>query len=406
MDVMDNAVFRAGEYQVPGPRRLRNRQPTTSSEGIPGDLPKGKLSAAALAACTWRIKYLDDRNVYWPVQDAEVQVTGTRAFTLRTDQNGAFSLCPAIGETYAFTAYLQNADVLMVANYAAQVTGITSSTVATDVIAPSLDSRGFENMVRTAPQARALFTYSRPRMTVQVWGQSTSQYNNDKISINLTDVWGEWGIFTAAHEYGHAYENKALGGINGGVCGLHHIDEALNLQCAYWEGFADFFAVATRRSALTSVTISDYSIERDAYFPGRNYSTGAVSRDGSLIEGAVAAFFYDMVDDASWPDGPNNELNGDDDPMAYGGKYLGDVIKSCGNLVPTLTFPTITYIWQAEWNIGMLTYCLENRVTPTLPQPTVNLGSPAGEQENATEPPGWSPANIRASWVWNLMNKS
>jgi len=402
---MDRSVFQPNEYEIPGPRRVRKESITPAQGTPPKDL---QMLSASMALCTWRIRYIDNVNANWPVQDAEVQVSGSRSFVLRTDANGAFNLCPAPGETFSFTANFRNADLFMVANPAAQVTGITSNTVATDLIAPSLDARAYENLVRTVAETKALFVYSRSRLTAQVWNQSGSKYIDDKVFINIGDVWGPWGIFTAAHEYGHAYHMKGLGGVNLGTCpSPHYIDQATNnVQCAWSEGFADFFGVATRRAALGSNTITDYFIEIDAYFPGRNYSTGATSRDGAIIEGAVAAFLYDLVDDGSWPDGSNNEVNGDDDPMAYGGKYLADVMRTCANQVPIVTFPTTSWRWDPEYHIGMLARCLENRVSPPLPQPTLNLGTVRDQREGATEPPGWSPDNIRASWTWNLMNKT
>jgi hypothetical protein len=243
---------------------------------------------------------------------------------------------------------------------------------------------------------------------VQNWTDSTSRYLDDKILIGLGDVWEDWGIFAAGHEYGHAYHKKALGGFTSGTCPSsgHSLNQRTgNVQCAWAEGFADFFGAATRRAALGSTFAIDSNLEDNVYFPGRNFETGAISRDGALIEGAVAAFLYDIVDDASWPDGPANAANGDEDLMAYGGKYLADVIATCANQMPVVSFPTTSYQWQNEYHIGMLDNCLENRVSPPPPQPTLNLGGAIAQRESATEPAGWSPTTLRNNWTWNLMTK-
>ncbi len=100
----------------------------------------------------------------------------------------------------------------------------------------------------------------------------------------------------AAHEHGHAVPEKALGGnaATGQCRSPHHVDGAYNLQCAYSEGSAD---------------------------------------DGSIIEGAVAGFLYDLLDAPDWPDSPYNTADGDDDPVTFPGSYLADLVKTC-NVFP------------------------------------------------------------------------
>jgi hypothetical protein len=119
-------------------------------------------------------------------------------------------------------------------------------------------------------------------------------------------------------------------------------------------------------------------------------------RDGSIIEGAVAAFFYDLVDNSSFPDGTDNATDGDDDGLSLGGNYVAAIIKTCA----------------MQYSIGLrargvdeLTYCMENRIDPAIVNSPVYFptGSPpSGYFESASEPAGWSPAAIRALWLKDL----
>ncbi len=156
----------------------------------------------------------------------------------------------------------------------------------------------------------------------------------DRIYLGASDVPGSYGTFVVPHEYGHAGHEKALGGnAASGTCSWHTLNAAINLKCAYSEGFADFHAAYTAGPILTSSFGSDYSIEHNSYYPGWIYNSQHQpvnqSSDGSIIEGAVAAFFYDLVDGPNEPDGASNQADGDDDAIQYSGKYVSDIVKTC-----------------------------------------------------------------------------
>jgi len=88
----------------------------------------------------------------------------------------------------------------------------------------------------------SLFGIGRSFISIDIQNCGNSYYSptDDKIVICNTDIWDDFGIFTQAHEYGHAFHEKALGG-----------------------------------------------------------NTGGTSFEGSLIEAAYAAFLYDLTDNVS-----------------------------------------------------------------------------------------------------------
>ena len=146
---------------------------------------------------------------------------------------------------------------------------------------------------------------SRSFIDINIASCSTSYYSpsEDEITICAGSVWGDFGIFIAAHEYGHAFHKEALWGDAGGGCpSPHFLDTESNLQCAFSEGFGDYFGAAVRPD-LGSYLYRAY-MENDNGFPGcvqRQSSSpytciGGTSHEGSLIESAYAAFLYDLTD--------------------------------------------------------------------------------------------------------------
>ena len=179
----------------------------------------------------------------------------------------------------------------------------------------------FRNLATTIVNSRALMGYSRGWLKVKTRpGDAASNYSSwwDDVEIYAADVWGDWGKFTAAHEYGHALHEEGLNGnVASGECpSPHYIDGASNPQCAFSEGFSDFHGVYTMPAPryLTSGT----TINR-AESVWRNFTGGAST------EGKVAAFLLDLADNSASPDG----IAGDDDGAAYGGRYVGDGIRNC-----------------------------------------------------------------------------
>lgn len=239
--------------------------------------------------------------------------------------------------------------------------------------------RVFDRMRETAGAGQQIFGSNRPQITVELTtGESNSFYrkNEDRIYIradaNPDHIWGSWGDFVIAHEYGHAYHHHAMGGINSNSsdnCSPHYLASPSSLGCALAEGFADYFAAVAGNSDIAAY-------ESNAYYYGG---------DGSVIEGAVAAFLYDLTDAANEPH----------DVVQYPGSYLAEVFQTCKAYDP---------IPRRANGIDHLVYCMENQVDPVVTQtyfPTRGT-PPYAFLESASEPPGWSSSDVRTLWEANL----
>lgn len=107
----------------------------------------------------------------------------------------------------------------------------------------------------------------------------------------------------------------------------------------------------------------------------------------NIIEGAVAAFFFDITDGA-------NESH---DHVCYPGSYVANIIETCSVLDGG---------WQRADGMDHLIYCFEQEVDPTVTGsgtyfPTRSV-DPTDQEEWATEPSGWSQADVRTLWTCNL----
>src|SRR5699024_810428 len=177
----------------------------------------------------------------------------------------------------------------------------------------------FQVMNTAIENSRSFFQESRDLIEVYAYDSDGSSYyspGNDHIVIyhkddNNTHIAGDYGDFVAAHEYGHALHEKGLGGNNGGYCSQddddndgHYVFEPISLRCAFSEGFADYHAA--------EVGFPYFQFEANPYV-----SNG---EDGSIIEGAVAGFFWDLTD-------PTNESF---DNVEYNsGYYIASIIEDC-----------------------------------------------------------------------------
>ncbi len=241
---------------------------------------------------------------------------------------------------------------------------------------PAEPTHVFQNLRVIAPTAKAMFSpWTRGRVLVWVNLSASSQYSRWTDQITIADVWTDFGGFTHAHEYGHAFHEKALGGMSddSGGCPSPHFLYFLpsNLGCAYREGFADYFAIAVFPSG-SGHFVND--IESNAQFGGG---------DGSRYEGAFAAFLYDLTD-------PANELK---DSMQYPYEYVASTFKSCQVVIGGRAHGTDHFV-----------YCFERAVDPWVSAnyfPTRNT-PPTFVSPGAPAPAGWSQAAVRTNWRWNM----
>lgn len=161
----------------------------------------------------------------------------------------------------------------------------------------------------------------------------------------------------------------------------HYLDGPHNLRCAFSEGFADYHGAATRPDLGSYIYRS--RIESNAYYPGTRYhGSDGDPNDGSIIEGAVAAFLYDLTD-------PANESH---DQVQYPGSYVADIIRTCK-----------TPVYRAN-GVDHLVYCFEQIVDSAISSSYFRTRSspPSSISESATEPAGWSRSAIRTLWLRNL----
>lgn len=195
---------------------------------------------------------------------------------------------------------------------------------------------------KSAQRAQQLFGWSSPRVRVDFDSHSlrlSSWYDAPLhiISINVDDIWGSEGAATQAHEYGHSYHHKALGGIghiyiSGGP--RHSFDSDSNGAKALLEGFAAFFE--------TLVMPGQSFIHRHVRWP-EGWSPALPV--GPRAEARVAAFLWDAIDDDA-EKGSSFEHLSPGDPNYWGTVteyipaepydgvrlshvYLGNVIRDC-----------------------------------------------------------------------------
>lgn len=249
----------------------------------------------------------------------------------------------------------------------------------------------YVNMNQVIQSSDSYFGISRGqiRVTLGEYDNNTSSYDyggpfdDEEIKLDNDDVWSTEGVFTQAHEYGHAFHEKALGIHLVNACGQSHwLSDDINLQCAYVEGFADYYAAATMGSAAAYAG----GIESNSYL-GSN-------PDGSIVEGAVAAFLLDLSD-------PANELH---DGVHYGGNYVARIVQTCRVGRYSNSYPA-----DVPDGIDDLIYCFEQQVDPAVQNSSVYFTTRGNDAdvfyETATEPSGWSATSVRNLWKKNLYNQ-
>ena len=289
--------------------------------------------------------------------------------TLDADNSGVVTLAPASMGTYS--------------PYAGDQCDWDDGNIIVD---NSEMARVYTNLNVTISQSRSFFGYTRNGISVVFFnGTSTDvsyyYWGDDRIHINRTpsaqQVWGPFGVFTAAHEYGHALQQQALGGIPPHSCpSTHQFNVAMDWSCAYTEGWADYHAAATRGSAGSFFS----AIESDQALLGNS--------NGAGVEGSVAAFLFDLSDPAN--ESPH-------DVMQYPGHYVAEIVKTC---------KTATGFGTQQANtVAGLILCFEDTFDLTTWNTYFSAGggtTPYGESNTAAKPSGWSATDIRTAWKWNL----
>lgn len=257
------------------------------------------------------------------------------------------------------------------------------------LIAQSDQAHLFRNMRKIVPASRSLLQRSRGRVRLFLdVSVSVSQYDldNDVILMKASEpnhIFGSFGLFTAAHEYGHAVHHKALGGINPGHaenCSPHFVPIRSSLGCALAEGFADYHAVATAGSGASffrAIRMREFAV------------VDSPRADAAEAEGPVASVLFDITDTGD--DGGETH-----DRIDYPGSYVSQIMETCSNLDG-----------RAD-GMDFIVYCFEQGIREEVVSHTnpefffARDQNPIFAAESATEPSAWRLADIRDVWLHDL----
>ena len=217
------------------------------------------------------------------------------------------------------------------------------------------------------------FGYSRGRVKWRTRLNAESSYYTgwrDRITFN---AYGNSNWWTAAHEYGHAYHHKALGGMwSTRNCNPHYVRKVSSYTCAFSEGFADY---AGNVGAPDDWDFGDWE----------TWDDGEGSPKGK-IEGYVAALFHDLID----------ETNETDDETSYPPDYIAAVFKTC----------KVGWIYggsEKRNDVSDFVWCLENRVNVSVHNARFpGILAPNYSIEYADEPDDWDADDIRSTWIKNV----
>ncbi|MEO7216737.1 MAG: hypothetical protein ABI026_00945 [Gemmatimonadaceae bacterium] len=353
--------------------------------------------------------------------------TGFNSVT-QTDANGNFTLaCPPSYER----GYLQmaassvNTDVKVLvvnrpsmpqadlgywpddANAAVDRCGTYTGNYA--VGAPS-QAEAFDNTSQTATKSRQLFAVTRDPIGVNfVDGPNDLTLANystitDSITIHEGYATGSYGLFVAAHEYGHAVHEKKLGHIiitpanaSDPTCTNHSYTLVTNYQCAYREGIVDYQAVAVWGATLGDTLYPEFN---NGDFAGAPVGTG-FTPIGPSTEGAIASTLLHMGDGTGsrtvYRSGYGYLYYNDN--VAFTHATIAAAIRDCSVILSN------SILVRAD-GIDYLAYCLEKpasyqsacvygvtgsaTTTPASSTATTPAATPATSPAN-TGPPGCQP---------------
>ncbi len=225
-------------------------------------------------------------------------------------------------------------------------------------------AQAYRLLNRYGPIAHQRFGRSRGQVTVRVSNVKTdtigTAYYTDKDVITLDEwaVFAQYGRFATVHEYGHAYHWTAIepwvtGSPYCNAPNGHEIYGQYSANCAFVEGFADFFGSWIAGDSLfAEPSYSDWRLETQTFYAG--------GKDGAKVEGAFAGFLYDLVDGTAEPDGYYNESGGDDasffDGVTYPASFIANSMRSC--IVTGASGTPYDFLYSSY----ELIYCLENRL--------------------------------------------
>ena len=233
----------------------------------------------------------------------------------------------------------------------------------------------WKNLNRVIPKIEDHFeVYRQPVVWTVDLGRESGTYRWLWFTLTLSDdtiIFGRdyWSVRTAAHEFGHALHNYALGGSWDGTCpSPHFVDQPSNYKCAMSEGFADYAGAIGEGQPTRYESVT--------------YNSG--NRPAGTVEGNVAKLFTDLID-------RNRDGN---DRTNYPANYVANVFRTCR----VSGFSRINDVSDFVW-------CLENRVNRGVHNANFpGIGAPSDATEAAYEPDNWNADHIRSTWLQNVGN--
>ncbi len=409
--------FPAGTHVVPGPLTPETEPRPGSGERATG--PVVPRTSGARMSHTGFAGYVDTHATYanqdaggaqtaipnaryeYYIYKADGTYVETRTGTTGSD-GLTYTACytdPATGAygRYRLRVFLDNERLALSTPMAIDVGGYFSTDcgrVMTSQAATQDDkmrSHVYVNLDRDIRRSDTFFGTQRPKITVRVEPAAYSTYdwhNTQQLIIDTTtdsiytssQVWGVYGQFVQAHEYGHAFQYFLEPTVKQSYyydCpNPHAMHISTTHGCALAEGFPDYYAVVV---ADTYAGYFRTDIENGRYSP-------TTPSNGSKTEGAVASFLYDMTD-------PANETH---DQTAYSGFYVAEVLRTCE--------VSIGGTWVHQRGIDHLVYCFLNAVTDASQFNRTNGTAPTAARESATDPETTTVRNpkIRKNYQKNL----
>jgi hypothetical protein len=277
--------------------------------------------------------------VRWTVTSSatgSVVITGN-GFSDASGRIGVIDCQGNVGErNLSVTAYTENHDVW--------VTGLNGNTTAGTWSGPcggavtlqanAYMSHLFMNLTKTFTRHREVFATNLLDVIhagLYSDGRTYYDYRTSDGELHISNdramIFGDYGAFVAAHEYGHKFQDRYWGGLMryySAACPTNHpVESRTNFGCAFGEAFADWYAVVVRGTD-TGRWVSDMETNyyyvncRDGISP-----TGATitcTDDGSVVEGAIGAFLYDLTDPA---------FNESFDPFQFTATSLVETLRYC-----------------------------------------------------------------------------
>jgi hypothetical protein len=284
--------------------------------------------------------------------------------------------------SYRFRVFLANDRVLMKDSMVIDHTGWFSSTcgtvtnVTTTTEPARMVAHVYNNLDRDIRYSDVFFGIKRAPILVRVEATDYSSYEwhtTHQLRIDTSkdtnfpesQIWGVYGQFVQAHEYGHAFQYLLEPTVKETYyhdCGaiLHPMGDVTAHGCALAEGFPDYYAVTVAGTYTGSYRTN---IESAIYSPAT-----AGAKNGSRIEGAVASFLYDLTD-------PANETH---DVTAYPGSWVANVMRTCEVQLGTT--------WVHQRGSDHLTYCFMAQPTDVSQFARTNGVAASAVYEPAADP--------------------